>query len=117
MFLPWRDAMALMGDCWDWKYQKADHAARNRWRRMVEALLKANYLIKTFRGQAKAGDSVEIVEVVRGSRAQTAGLMVRASARFVEAARLSSLRNGRGFETVRLTDWLPEGVKLKPDRK
>ena len=106
-----------MGDCWDWKDQKADHAARNRWRRMVEALLKANYRIKTFRGQAKAGDSVEIVEVVRGSRARTAGLRVRASARFVEAARLSSLRDGRGFETVRLTDWLPEGVKLKPDRK
>ena len=117
VFLPWRDAMALMGDCWDWKDQKADHAARNRWRRMVEALLKANYRIKTFRGQAKAGDSVEIVEVVRGSRARTAGLRVRASARFVEAARLSSLRDGRGFETVRLTDWLPEGVKLKPDRK
>ena len=117
VFLPWRGAMALMGDCWDWKDQKADRAARNRWWRMVGSLLKTGYKIATFRGEAKAGDSVEIVEVVRGSRARTAGLRVRASARFVEAARLAGLSDGRGFETVRLTDWLPEGVKLKPDRK
>ena len=117
VFLPWRDAMAFMGDRWDWKDPKADHAARKRWQRMVEALLKANYRIKTFRGQAEAGDSVEIVEVVRGSRARPAGLRVRASARFVEAARLAGLRDGRGFQTVRLTDWLPEGVKLKPDKE
>ena len=29
VFLPWRDTMALMGDCWDWKDQKADHADRS----------------------------------------------------------------------------------------
>ena len=117
VLLPWRDAMALMGESWDRADPKADHAARNRWRRMVDSLLKAGYKIATFRGEAEAGDSVEIVEVRRGSRARSAGLRVRASARFVEAARLSGLKDGKGFETVRLTDWLPEGVKLKPDRK
>ena len=117
VFLPWRDAMALMGESWDRTDPKADHAARNRWQRMVGSLLKTGYKIATFRGEAEAGDSVEIVEVVRGSRARPAGLRVRASARFVEAARLAGLSDGRGFETVRLTDWLPEGVKLKPDKK
>ena len=116
VFLPWRDAMALMGDSWNRTDPKADDAAQHRWRRMVASLLKAKYRIKTLRGQAEAGDSVEIVEVVRGSRARPAGLRVRASARFVEAARLANLKDGRGFETVRLTDWLPAGVKLKPDR-
>ena len=116
VFLPWRDAMALMGDSWNRTDPKADDAAQHRWRRMVASLLKAKYRIKTLRGQAEAGDSVEIVEVVRGSRARPAGLRVRASARFVEAARLANLKDGRGFETVRLTDWLPAGVKLKPAR-
>ena len=116
VFLPWRDAMALMGDSWNRTDPKADDAAQHRWRRMVASLLKAKYRIKTLRGQAEAGDSVEIVEVVRGSRARPAGLRVRASARFVEAARLANLKDGRGFETVRLTDWLPAGVKLKPNR-
>ena len=117
VLLSWRDAMGLMAESWDRADPKADHAARKRWSRMVNSLLKAGYKIATFRGEAETGDSVEIVDVMRGSRAGSAGLRVRASARFVEAARLSCLKDGKGFETVRLTDWLPEGVRLTPARK
>ena len=113
VFIPWRDAMNLMGDVWNRADGAADYAARFRWRRMVQSLLKAGYRIHNLRGEAKAGDSVEVLEVVKGGRSRPAGLRVRASARFVEAARLSTLKDGRGFETVRLTDWLPPGVKWK----
>ena len=85
VFIPWRDAMNLMGDVWDRADGAADYAARFRWRRMVQSLLKAGYLIHNLRGEASAGDSVEIVDVVKGGRSRPAGLRVRASARFVEA--------------------------------
>ena len=55
---------------------------------------------------APAGDSVEIIGRIRGSRAHPAALRVRASARFVEAARLARLADGKGFETVTLADGL-----------
>ena len=55
---------------------------------------------------APAGDSVEIIGRTRGSRAHPAALQVRASARFVEAARRARLADGKGFETVTLSDWL-----------
>ena len=77
-----------------------------------ETLLKSGYQVHNLAcGEAKAGDSVEIVEVVRGGRSRPASLRVRASARFVEAARLANMRNGQGYARVALTDWLPEGVK------
>ena len=46
---------------------------------------------------------MEIIGRTRGSRAHPAALRVRASARFVEAARLAG---GKGFETVTIADWL-----------
>ena len=54
---------------------------------------------------------MEIVERVRGSRSRPAGLRVRASARMVEAVRLASLRDGRGFGAIRLEDWLGERIR------
>ena len=112
MFVPWRTAMHYMGDAWNQTDYKADQAALMRWRRMIEKVLEAGYQIPSLHGQAPAGDSVEVVAIVRASKSQTAGLKVRASARFVEAARLANLKDGRGFETVRITDWLPKGLKV-----
>ena len=62
--------------------------------------------------EAEAGDSIEIIERIRASRARAAGLTVRASARFVEAARLAQLRRGNGFEYRPLTEWA--GLPLPP---
>ena len=113
VFIAWRDAMNLMGDVWDRADTGADRAASQRWQRLTAAIIKAGYLIHNLRGEAAAGDSVEVIGAVKGGRSRTAGLRVRASARFVEAARRATLKDGRGFETVRLTDWLPPGVKWK----
>ena len=63
-------------------------------------------------GEGGAGDSMEIVDRIRASRSRAAGLTVRASARFVEAARLAQLRGGKGFEYRPLTEWA--GLPLPP---
>ena len=104
VFVPWREALWLMGDEWE-AGEKADKVARERFNRAFSKLDDAGYLVSK-RGEAAAGDSVEIVRRVRGSRARKAGLMVRSSARFVEAARLARLRDGKGFAPVSLGDWL-----------
>ena len=112
VFFPWRTAMHYMGDIWDQTDHNTDQAALMRWRRRLEKVLKAGYQIPSPHGQAPAGDSIEVVAIARPSRSQPAGLKVRASARFVEAARLANLRDRRGFKTIRITDWLPEGLKV-----
>lgn len=83
-----------------------DRAALMRVNRAVDAAMPM-YQTGIRRGDsAPAGDSVEIIERVRGSRARRAALKVRASARFVEAARLAKLTGGEGFATMTMASWL-----------
>lgn len=110
--LPWRTVQRLAGFTWDESDSRADHAARVRHDRIVRGLRRNGYLLPTrngrpnLRGEAEAGDSVEIVRIVRGARGRLAGLEIRASARFVAAARLSIRAEGQGFERVSLPDWM-----------
>ena len=108
VYLSWRNVLYYMGEVWNEEDKKEDHAASARFRQRVELLLKAGYHITVpgIQKEAEAGDSVEIIEIVRGSKSKTAGLRVRATRRFVEAARLANRKDGRGFETVSLLDWL-----------
>ncbi len=62
----------------------ARKAASQRFRERCAALQAAGYFTART-ATAEAGDTVEIVERVRGSRARTAGLWVRASARYCAA--------------------------------
>ena len=104
--LDWRTVLLLAGDWWDKDDSAQDEAANDRYRRAVATLRKRGYFVPgTPRAEAPAGDSVEIVDTIRGHRGQGAGLLVRASARFVQAARLAQQPQGRGFETRLLTDW------------
>ena len=84
-------------------------ADKPTWRRVDRAIETARPQYQSGPGRhdtAPAGDSVEIIGRIRGSRAHPAALRVRASARFVEAARRAQLAGGKGFETVTLADWL-----------
>ena len=110
--LDWRTCLRLSGDWWDEADPAADKAARNRFERAVETLRARGYFVGSLRAEAPAGDSAEIVGRIKAARGRPGGLMVRASARFVEAARLAQLPNGRGFETRPLVDWA--GLRL-PD--
>ena len=63
-----------------------NRAAGQRYRRRVEALVIAGYQVPRRSGIARAGDTIEIVDVVdgRGGRRRS-GLVIRASARFCAA--------------------------------
>ena len=108
-FVSWREAMYGAGDWWDVTDPKADKAALNRYARAVAVLEKRGYFVgENLRREAPAGDSVEIVcrqRAARGAHGHPAGLLVRASARFVEAARLAQLPGGAGFEPMLLTEY------------
>lgn len=101
--ITWRETMTLAGIAWNWHDKAADERQRKRWGRIVARLRKAGYMVGSLAVEAAAGDSIEIVEVVRGSRAHPGGLRFRASARFVEAAILS---DNQQFLRVSLGDWL-----------
>ena len=101
----WRNALRHAGDWWDETDSAADKASLRRFDRSMEILKKRGYFVPNVRAEAAAGDSVEIVNRVRGARNRPAQLLVRSSARFVQAAHLAQLPDGRGFETMRLTDW------------
>ena len=98
VFVGWRDALRLAGNWWDEADPAADNAARSRYERTVATLERRGYFVgENLRREAPAGDSVEVVWRVRGARNRPAGLMVRASARFVDAARLAQQPRGAGF--------------------
>ena len=109
--MSWRVTLRGAGYWWDETDDSADNAALSRFNRLVDRLGAGTGEQSFFvpggevRKTAPAGDSVEIVERVRGHRGRPAGLLVRASARFVEAARLAQIQDGEGFEYRMLTDW------------
>ena len=83
--LDWRTCLRLSGNWWDEADPAADNAARVRFNRAVETLRKRGYFVASLRAEAPAGDSVEIVDRIKPARGRPGGLMMRASARFVEA--------------------------------
>lgn len=81
VFVPWWQVLRLAGEpVGPDDDPKGRHGVRYRTR--VNALREAGYFVSSSTSTASAGDTVEIVEHVRGSRARPAGLIVRASARF-----------------------------------
>ena len=62
---------------------------RMRAKRRMEALKAAGFVVKADGGEAEAGDTVEITRIIDGrGRGQEGGIMVRATARYVEAYRV-----------------------------
>ena len=85
--VPWRDVLRFSGEH---MREDAGRGSREekRWQRRRDAFESSGYVPTTDRGEATAGDTIE-VRPVRGSRTSEAGLMIRASTRFVEAVRKS----------------------------
>lgn len=86
VFISWLDVLRLAGEHVDSKAD-SDSAEAKRWQRRRDALKDAGYVVPRRCASASAGDTVEVVEIVRGSRTRPAGLLVRASERFVQATR------------------------------
>ena len=108
----WRICMFLAGEWWNLNDKQKDDAAYQRFSTAATTLESRGFFVpkEAYRNSAPAGDSVEIVARRRGSRGHKAGLIVRAAARFTEAARLAAKPNGKGLETMHLTDWA--GIRL-----
>ena len=102
-FVPWWMVLRLAGEKVD-----ADADIRGtpgrRYRRRVEDLQQAGYFAP-HGGAAAVGDTVEIVLVARGGRTKSAGLLIRASARWCAAY-------GKSAERV----WIPATHLLGPPR-
>ena len=89
VFIPWRNILRLSGESASDDVRDETGALRKRYNRRLEDLRKNGYMLPR-RGEAVAGDTIEIVRRVDGrGRGREAGLVVRASARFVEAYKLS----------------------------
>ena len=112
--IPWRVVMMLAGEHWDRSDARSDKRHLSRYNRAFDIIEKRGYRIPEgrWRNPAPAGDSIEIVDRIRGSRSQSAGIVVRATARFTEAARLAQMPEGRGFEHRPFIEWA--GVRKGP---
>lgn len=114
--LGWRTVMLLAGFNWDPDDEAADHRARVKYDRAVRRLIDpklGGYLLPrnpdgtpNLRGEAEAGDAIEIIRITKGGRGRPKGMQVRASARFVAAAKAARRRGGQGFRTVELSNYL-----------
>ena len=80
------ELMARAGLVWDRTDQKERDKMRQLWRSLVERFDHGGYMLGTGPlAEAPAGDTIEILEVVKGNGRKHGGILVRASARFVEA--------------------------------
>ena len=109
--LSWREILQLGGYEWDRSDPKQTDAQLKRFHRTTDRMREAGYTVLDMHGEARAGDAIELVAVLRGGgRGRQPGLKLRTSARFCEAARKAILADGKGFETRSLADWT--GFKL-----
>ena len=91
--MPWRDVLTYSGEHVPDGADPMGTEGR-RYRRRIKALKAAGYFCGAGGQAAPAGDSVEIVEAVQGTRSREPELVVRASARLCEAVAKSQRRGG-----------------------
>jgi len=85
VFIPWWQVLRLSGEAVT--SETAGPSERWRWKRRHEALAETGYMVGARESAAPAGDTVEVIRIVRGARARTAGLVIRATARYCAAYR------------------------------
>ena len=103
VFVSWKDSMTFAGE-YVAPGADATGVEGRRYRRRIDALVVAGYLVPALNAAAPAGDTVEIVKVQRGSKGIAAGVRIRASA----AALLSQRRDQ--------WTWLPAARLLRDGR-
>ena len=85
-FISSYEVMARAGLVWDPTDQKQRDKMRQLWSSLVERFDHGGYMLgKVPLAEAPAGDTIEILEVVKGNGKKRGGIHFRASARFVEA--------------------------------
>lgn len=105
--IPARDVLRLAGrepENGDGRLSRND---RQTWHRVFAHLIKNGYQVPRSGGEAEAGDAVELVRRVGARGQREAALIVRASARFVEATRKNEAREPGAFQYVAARRLLP----------
>ena len=101
--IPYPVLLGRAGFYFDLTDPRSANEIRVLWHRLVTALHEREYVLPSLRAEAPAGDTVEVVKIVKGSRGGYGGLQVRASARYIEAQELVARRRGdRGLGSAPL---------------
>ncbi|MDE0461744.1 MAG: hypothetical protein OXH93_05030 [Caldilineaceae bacterium] len=101
--IPYPLLLARAGFYFDLADKKEYDATKQLWKRLTVALEDKGYLLPRLSTEAEAGDTFEIVEIVKGNRNGPGGVRIRASARFIEAQSKINRRQGdRGLNAIPL---------------
>ena len=91
VLVPWWQVLRLSGEPVS-ETDSQSPRARMRYTRRVSSLCTAGYFVPAGGDTAPAGDTIEVVQQVRGSRSRPACLIVRATARWCAAVSRGSTR-------------------------
>ena len=99
-FITANSLMARAGFVWNPCDKKQANKMRQLWRSMIERFDHGGYILGTGPlAEAPAGDTVEVLDIVKGSGHKAGGIHFRASSRFVEAyAKTKGHRTGDGLD-------------------
>ena len=103
VFVPWNLCLKMAGDAWDEWDPRAKKAAVKSYNRFVNRLETCGYFTSdSLLSEAAAGDSIEILERKKGGNGRTAGVRIRASARFCQAAAVDKAQK---YDLMSLQEW------------
>ncbi|MCY3577058.1 MAG: hypothetical protein OXH53_07065 [bacterium] len=88
--IPYPVILARAGFYFDLIDRRSRNTTAELWRRISGAVAERGYVLPRLSAEAEAGDTVEVVEIVKGNRSGIGGIRVRASARLIEAQSLVS---------------------------
>lgn len=104
--IPYPVLMARAGFYFDLTAERDRDATKKLWQRLCAQLKERGYLLPKISAEAEAGDTFEIVEIVKGRPGpgtNLGGVRIRASARFIEAQSKVNWRQGdRGLTAIPL---------------
>ena len=103
-FIPYPVLLARSGFYFDLTDKRSNDATRQLWQRLKGQIESKGYLLPSLRAEAEAGDTVEIVSIEKGkpTNGGMGGLIVRASARYIEAHEVIRRTRGKAFDAVPL---------------
>ena len=96
-FIPYPVLLSRSGFSFDMTDPQSSAAIRQLWKRIADRIETNGYLLPRLSVEAEAGDTIEIVDIVKGTGRQSGGIRVRASARFIEAQEIITRARGKNI--------------------
>ena len=104
-FLSYPALFARAGFHFDLTDKKDYNATASLWSRLQNKIEENGYRLASLRAEAEAGDTVEVVDIVKGQPKSggMGGLIVRASARYIEAHERFKRKRSKALDAVPLS--------------